>query len=127
MATQNWKGVPMPDEVREAVDTGRLNESSYPSGWVRGVDDALASRRDIPSDTGALKITGWTREAVRAFAHVSEDDPDTARRIVRDMSGADRAVLSFWAAEVSRLVEEEDSFRRQADRTRARDSHPDTF
>lgn len=96
------------------------------AAWRDGVDAALASRQDIPSDTGALKITGWTREAVRAFAHVSEDDPDTARRIVRGMSGADRAVLSFWAAEVSRLVEEEDSFRRQADRTRARDSHPDT-
>lgn len=52
-----------------------------------------------------LHITGWTKEAVRAFAHVVEDDPDTAVRIVRDMSPKDRAVLSFWLNELSGIVD----------------------
>lgn len=118
-STQNWKGVPMPEEVREAVDTGRLDDP-YPSGWVRGVDDALASRRDLPSDTGALKITGWTKDVVRAFAHVVEDDPDTAVRLVADMSAKDRAVLSFWLRELEEIVDSAETARRSDTNTRVR-------
>jgi hypothetical protein len=108
-----YRGVPFP--------TGY--ETSPPEiqeAWRNGVDDALSSRRDISGDTGALKITGWTREAVRAFAHVSEDDPDTARRIIRGLSGADRAVLAFWLNELSGIVDDEELTRRAEARRRGR-------
>lgn len=115
----SYRGVPFPS----GLDT---TAPAVHAAWIAGVNDALDSRADVPTDSGALKITGWTRDVVRAFAHLTQDDPDTARRIVRDLSGANRAVLHYWAAEVSRIAEEEDRFRCQADRTRARDSHPDT-
>ncbi len=53
----------------------------------------------------SLHITGWAKDAVRAFAHVVEDDPDTAVRIVADLPPKDRAVLSFWLHELSEIVD----------------------
>lgn len=114
-----YKGVPVPPNV---VDHAEQNDE-YSIGWKDGVDAAL----NTITDPGVLKITGWAKDAVRAFAHVAGDDTDAARRTVRDMSGRDRAVLAFTISELSRLIDEEESFRRQADRTAARDRLPDTF
>jgi hypothetical protein len=68
-----------------------------------------------------LRITGWAKDAVQAFGHVTNDDPDTARDIVRRMSPRDRAVLSFTLEELSRIVSEEEQFRTTANRRRARE------
>ena len=51
-----------------------------------------------------------------------QDKPDIAREIVRAMSAKDRAVLSFHLSELSRLVEEEETFRTTADMRSARES-----
>ena len=63
---------------------------------------------------------------VHAFALVTEDRLDEARQIIRDMSPRDRALLSFVLGEVTRLVSEEEDFRRTADRRAARLSHEGT-
>jgi hypothetical protein len=63
--------------------------------------------------------------AVRALVHVLQDNPDEARQIVRSLSPADRAVLQFHLRELSRITDEEDSFRETEDRRRARLSYGD--
>lgn len=110
----------MPDEVQRALTAGR-SDDPYVIGWTDGVSATLKSRADDTSGP-ALKITGWALASVRAFGHLAQDDPDTARQIVRSMSARDRAVLSFLSEELSRLVSEEETFRTTADRRRARDT-----
>jgi hypothetical protein len=61
-------------------------------------------------------------DMVRAFTAVLADEPDTARDIIRDMAPRDRALLSFTLEEVTRLVSEEEDFRRTSDRRTARAS-----
>lgn len=129
MGTENWKGVPMPENVRRGVATG-FADDPYVVGWKEGVDAALASRADSTSGP-VLKITGWALASVRAFGHLAQDDPDTARRMIRDMSPRDRAVLAWLSGELSRLVSEEEDFRTTADRRRVREAvlygdEPDT-
>lgn len=67
-----------------------------------------------------LTLTGWAEKSVQAFGNLAQDNPDRARRIVRDMSPADRAVLSFTLDELSRIVREEEEFRTTAARRAAR-------
>jgi len=67
--------------------------------------------------------TAEDMEFVLAFTSVVQDDPDTARATVRDLSAKDRAVLQFHLAELSRIVQEEDQFRTTADRRAARLSY----
>jgi hypothetical protein len=59
-------------------------------------------------------------DMVRVFVAVLRDEPDTARVLIRDMAPRDRALLSFVLEEVTRLVSEEEDFRRVSDRRRAR-------
>lgn len=121
-ASTNWKGVPEPENVMKAEATG-FQDDPYVVGWRDGVDAALLSRKDEP-DTGRVEIV--PAQDVNAFALMTEDRPDEARTLVRDLSGKDRAVLSFHLFELIRIVQEEDSFRTMADRRRARLSHPDS-
>jgi hypothetical protein len=67
-----------------------------------------------------LNLTGWSKDSVRAFGHVTADDLDMARTIVRQMSPADRAVLSFALGELSRIITEEEDFRVTEARREAR-------
>jgi hypothetical protein len=60
-------------------------------------------------------------DMISVFVSVIQDEPGQARDIVRAMSPRDRALLSFVLGEVTRLVSEEDDFRRTADRRRARE------
>lgn len=76
---------------------------------------ASGERENIKLDTAADMF------AVRALIHVLQDNPDSARDIVRHMSPRDRAVLSFDLSELSRLVSEEEDIRVTADRRRAGD------
>lgn len=57
---------------------------------------------------------------VQAFMAVIQDDPDTAVRLVADMSGRDRAVLSFWLHELSEIVDAAETARRVDDNERTR-------
>ena len=100
----------------------------FQKGWEDGVDAALASANQKGSSV--LRLTGWTKRAVLAFGHVAEDNADTARQIVRDMSPRDSAVLSHLLRELSEIVDDEELSRRQEDRRRARlsrvrDTEPD--
>lgn len=102
--------------------------ATYASGWKDGVNAALDSANE--SGASVLRLTGWTKQAVLAFGHVSQDNGDTARRIVRDMSPRDRAVLTHMLRELSEIVDDEELSRRTEDRRRARrdrlgDRHPD--
>jgi len=117
---QKYRGIAVP---RAAEASG-----TYASGWQDGVNAALASANQKGSSV--LRLTGWTKQAVLAFGHVAEDNEDTARDIVRDMSPRDRAVLSHLLRELSEIVDDEELSRRQEDRRRARlsrvmDTEPD--
>jgi hypothetical protein len=59
---------------------------------------------------------------VRILIHVLQDEPDKARAILRVMSPRDRALLSFILESVTRLVSEEEDFRRMEDRRAAREA-----
>jgi hypothetical protein len=59
-------------------------------------------------------------DMVRAFIAVLLDELETARDTIRELSPRDRALLSFTLEEVTRLVSEEEDFRRTADRRLAR-------
>lgn len=68
---------------------------------------------------------------VQIFARIVDDRLDDARRAVRALSASDNALLGFYAAELSRLVSEEDQFRTDTDRRAARRTYenrtaPDT-
>jgi hypothetical protein len=67
-----------------------------------------------------LRITGWAKESVQAFANVAEDNLDDARDIVRRMSPRDRATLLFTLRELTEMAEDEDMLRRNEDRRRVR-------
>lgn len=104
-----YKGVRAP----EGYDRHSTN---YRQGWRDGVDSAKAA--DTPA--GTLKLTGWSKDIVRAFAHITQDDPDTARGIVRALSPRDRATLLFTLREMTEMAEDEDMLRRTEDRRRVR-------
>lgn len=88
--------------------------------------EALSQSAESPSASGSggedirLERTE-DLEMVRAFVAVIMDEPDTARDTIRDLSPRDRALLSFTLEELTRLVSEEEEFRRTADRRRARE------
>lgn len=108
---REYRGAQVPEEFQYGfLDLGHV----LAGAWRRGVDAALASRQDIPAE-------------VLAFKHVVQDNPNAARSIVRDMSGQDRAVLSFYLSELSRLVDDEELIRTAADRRASRPSHPDAI
>ena len=118
---KTYRGVP----ISEVYDRGSTN---YRNGWKDGVDahyDRTLELAAAQQDPTALKLTGWARQDVTAFAHQVQDNPDEARQIVRSLSPADRAVLQFHLHELSRIAEEEDSFRETEDRRRARLSYGD--
>jgi hypothetical protein len=108
-----YRGLAVPVAVARAEDL-----DPYAMGWKDGVDAhyhrTVASQQDIPAE-------------VLAFEHVVQNSPNAARSIVRDMSGQDRAVLSFYLSELSRLVDDEELIRTAADRRAARPSHPDAI
>lgn len=105
---------------RETID--RLRAGYRPSGTVTvpnaGPDEPDAGRRDIALDTAE------DLEAVLVVLHVIKDESDEAREIVRTMTPRERALFSFYLREAERIVEEEDTFRTQADRVQAREGHP---
>lgn len=106
----NYHGITIPPAAER--------NTTYASGWKDGVDAALASANEKGSSV--LRLTGWTRQAVLAFGHVSQDNNDTARGIVRDMSPRDRAVLSHLLRELEEIVDDEELSRRNEDRRQAR-------
>lgn len=109
----SYRGVDVPKGIE-------IEGSDYWNGWRDGVRDAQDAGLRTTSDPSTLKITGWTKAAVRAFAHVVEDDPDTAVRIIGDMSPKDRAVLSFWLNELSGIVDAAETARTVDRDTRTR-------
>lgn len=74
--------------------------TNYQNGWEDGVDFA----QQVVTPAGTLQLTGWSRDAVRAFGFLVSDNQAQARNIVRDMSPRDRAVLVFDLEELSRIV-----------------------
>lgn len=89
-----------------------------PASGSEGAADKIARSADVQLDTPE------DLDTVRVLIAVIKGDTDTARDIVRRMSPRDRAVLAFLLREAERIVEEEDSFRMQADRNQAREGHP---
>lgn len=78
----------------------------------------------VAQSAGSPSVSGTDRlgpaDDVNAFALVTEDRLDEARQVVRDMSRQDRALLSLSLDDLSRIVSEEEDFRRMADRRAAR-------
>ena len=104
---------------------------SIPARAETEVYAALSQSAESPSASGTggedIRLDrAEDMDMVRAFVAILMDEPDTARETVRDMSPRDRTLLSFTLGELSRLVSEEDDFRRMADRRRARVSFEDT-
>ena len=114
-----YRGVPLPEKI----------ESGQIDAWKAGVDAhydqtlKLAAAREGAGEY-PLKLTGWAKDAVRAFGHATNEDTATARRIIRDMSRQDRAVLAFVLGEVSFIVDDEETLERVKDR---RTSHRDVL
>ena len=108
---EKYKGVTVPDCV--AVED---SNDDYAIGWKDGVDAAVQSRVE----------DALVSPEISAFIAVTVDAPDTSRAIVRDLSPRDRAILTFYLNELGRLIEEEDGFRRMADRQRAYKGRPET-
>lgn len=96
------------------------------TAWMKGVDAALKSQggtrgprhtadgvRTVPGEDNVPEdVKGPLSRDVSAFLAVTEDRTQDARRTVKDMSGRDRAVLSFWLQELSRIVEDAELSRR---------------
>lgn len=78
----------------------------------------------VAQSAGSPSVSGTDRlspaDDVNAFALVTEDRQDEARQIIRDMSPRDRHLLTFVLEEMTRIVSEEEDFRRMADRRAAR-------
>jgi hypothetical protein len=78
--------------------------------------DMFAVDRDsVMSDPDAVGTVRVRRENVvslEAFGRILEEDTDGARMIVRDMSGRDRAILSFWLRELEDIIDAEEVQRR---------------
>lgn len=128
-----YRGILVPPAVYKASVTG-FHDDPYVIGWKDGVNASRdAGVRDEPDgapgpDGHSEKIhldTAEDMNAVRFVIHLLQDDADKARLIVRKMSAPDRAVLSFYLHEASRLVLEEEDFRETADRRQARLSYGD--
>jgi hypothetical protein len=127
-----YRGLAVPVTVAGAEDL-----DPYAMGWKDGVDahyrrtlDLARERQLSGRDLSVLKLSGWSRDAVRAFGYLTQEDADTARQIVRRMSGPDRAVLSFYLQELSDIVSHEEMLRQSSARTRAREAYEkerDTF
>jgi len=96
--------------------------------WL-GTAELQSAESPAASGTGGEDIRlerAEDMDMVRAFIAVLRDEPDTARDIIRDLSPRDRALLSFTLEEVTRLVSEEEDFRRTRDRRTAREAYGDT-
>lgn len=123
MSETIYRGVKIPADVQDG------DGLCYAQGWRDGVDAhylrTVELARDKDNGRTRLIINESDAPAVRAFLSVVTDDLDTGRDIIRSMSPADRAVLSFFLRDTGRIVEEEDSLRDTAERRRARSSHPD--
>lgn len=74
------------------------------------------SAADRPVDRGSVTDSMFRA----AFAFVVDDETDPARDIVRNLSPRDRVLLSFVLEEMTRIVSEEEDFRRTTDRRAAR-------
>lgn len=74
--------------------TWRLEEAGFP----------LPS--SVPPGQDSRDMRPPLSRDVSAFLAVTEDRAPEAQRIVEDMSGRDRAVLSFWLQELSRIVDD---------------------
>lgn len=70
------------------------------------------TRTAVPEGQDSRDTGSSLSRDVSAFLAVTEDRVPEARRIVKDMSGRDRAVLSFWLQELSRIVEDAELSRR---------------
>jgi hypothetical protein len=101
-----FRSTPARAEAEAYVSLSQSAESPSVSG-TSGEDILLERAEDM--------------DMVRAFLAVLVDEPGTARETIRDMSPRERALLSFSLEELSRLVSEEEDFRRTADRRRARE------
>lgn len=88
--------------------------------------ESLSQTAESPSASGSGGVDfrlerAEDMEMVRVFLAVVMDEPDKARDTVRSLSPRDGALLSFVLEEASRIVSEEEDFRRTADRRRARE------
>lgn len=117
--TRTYRGVPAPEYVCTELLAGRPGHTTR--GWCEGVESALSRRFEFTAD-GVLSCVPEGQDSqdtgpslsrdVSAFLAVTEDRAPEARRIVKGMSGRDRAVLSFWLQELSRVVEDAELSRR---------------
>lgn len=109
-----YRGVPVP---------GLLPGTNW-DAWKAGVDAHYARTLELSAgrdeDDRTMSVQPSDKPFLNTFARVLEDDPDTARSLVKDLSGRDRAVLSFALGELSRLVSEEEMRRTEDDWLTAR-------
>lgn len=96
-----YRGVPVPPEINPETD--QSDTDRYATGWKAGVDAHYAR---------TLKLSGADRPFVDAFLAILADNPDGARQAIKDMSGRDRAVLSFMLTELSSVVDDAEMYRR---------------
>lgn len=94
-----YRGVPVPPEINPETDQ---------SDTDRTLERAIERDKDVRT----LKLSGADRLFVDAFLAILADNPDGARQAIKDMSGRDRAVLSFMLTELSSVVDDAEMYRR---------------
>ena len=94
-----YRGVPVPPEINPETDQ---------SDTDRTLERAIERDKDVRT----LKLSGADRPFVDAFLAILADNPDGARQAIKDMSGRDRAVLSFMLTELSSVVDDAEMYRR---------------
>ncbi|WP_086559917.1 hypothetical protein [Streptomyces africanus] len=67
--------------------------------------------------------TGPEDHALSALNAITRDDPEAAREHIRALSFRDRALITAWAGELSRLVQDEQDNYEISERRAARDRH----
>lgn len=113
-----WEGWdrPIKDAWKDGVDAHVLAMLDKEKARVQRADVTADGVRTIApegQDKGvpAGTLPGSLSRDVSAFLAITEDRRQDARGIVQDMSGRDRAVLSFWLRELSREVEDIEDMR----------------
>lgn len=97
------------DWVAEANDLGGVDAGDLT--W-RLEEAGLPLPSPVPEGQDSRDTGPALSRDVSAFLAVTEDRVPEAQRIVKGMSGRDRAVLSFWLQELSRIVEDAELSRR---------------
>jgi hypothetical protein len=94
-----------------------MRDLSYQNGWKDGVD---ACQRWM-DDGSVVRVNPDDRPYLEAFARILAEDQDRAVGMIRAMQPRDRAVLLFFALEMTRLVETVEDARLMQ---RMKDIHP---